>query len=268
VTNTETLPAAAGSAMRRRVVSLFGLPFDRLTLDETVAAIRHACATRRRLFLSTANVNFVVQAQRDAAFRKSLLDSDLCVADGAPIVWISRLVGRPLPERVAGADVFEALRRSIGPTPVTVYFFGGPPGVAERACASLGRERGGLRCVGFQFPGFGDIASMSRPETIACINAAAPDFIVVALGASKGQAWIQANRHQLDAPVLCHLGAVVNFVAGNVARAPRWVARSGFEWLWRIAQEPALFRRYLGDFFALLRLATHEVMQARRGHTP
>jgi N-acetylglucosaminyldiphosphoundecaprenol N-acetyl-beta-D-mannosaminyltransferase len=264
VTSAETPPGAAESVSPRRVVHLFGLPFDRLTLDETVAAIRRACATRRRLFLSTANVNFVVQAQRDGAFRQSLLDSDLCVADGAPIVWISRLVGRPLPERVAGADVFEALRRGSASAPVRVYFFGGPPGVAERACAALGRERGGIRCVGFESPGFGDVASMSGPDTIARINAAAPDFVVVALGASKGQAWIQANRDRLDATVLCHLGAVVNFVAGSVARAPRWVARSGFEWLWRIAQEPALLRRYLGDAFALLRLVTRELLQARR----
>ena len=265
MTSAETPFTAAGPAVPRRVVHLFGLPFDVTTLDGTVAEIRRACATRRRMFLSTVNVNFVVQAQRDAAFRQSLFDSDLCVADGAPLVWLSRLLGRPLPERVAGADIFEALRRGSTDAPVSVYFFGGPPGVAERACAVLRRECSGVRCVGFESPGFGDVASMSRPETIARINAAAPDFVVVALGAAKGQAWIQANRDQLVAPVLCHLGAVVNFVAGNVARAPRWVARSGFEWLWRIAQEPTLFRRYLGDFFALLRLLTNELLQARRG---
>lgn len=259
------LPPPPPVASSRRVVNLFGLPFDALTLAQTVATIRQACAMRRRLFLSTANVNFVVHAQRDPAFRQSLLDSDLCVADGAPIVWISRLLGRPLPERVAGADVFEALRRGVGNAPVSVYFFGGPPGIAERACAVLAREQGGVRCVGFECPGFGDIASMSRPETIERINAAAPDFVVVALGAVKGQAWIQANRNRLEAPLLCHLGAVVNFVAGTVERAPPWVARSGLEWLWRVFQEPALARRYLGDFFALLRLLVIELLHARRG---
>ena len=256
---------AAEAVSARRFVHLFGLPFDALTLAETVAEIRRACVTRRRLFLSTANVNFVVHAQRDPAFRQSLLDSDLCVADGAPIVWISRLLGRPLPERVAGADVFEALRRDGGSTPVSVYLYGGPEGTAERACQMLGRERGGVRCVGFECPGFGDVASMSGPDTIAQINAAMPDFVVVALGAVKGQAWIQANRQQLNAPVLCHLGAVVNFAAGSVVRAPRWIALSGFEWLWRVGQEPALARRYLGDFFALMRLLGAELLQARRG---
>ena len=252
-------------ASSRRVIRLFGLPFDALTLGETVAEIRHACVARRRLFLSTANVNFVVHAQRDPAFRQSLLDSDLCVADGAPIVWISRLLRRPLPERVAGADVFEALRCSRDSVTVSVYLFGGPPGAAERACETLSREKGGVRCVGFECPGYGDVASMSHPDTIARINAAAPDFVVVALGAAKGQAWIQGNRHHLDAPVLCHLGAVVNFVAGNVVRAPPWIARSGFEWLWRVCQEPALARRYLGDFFGLMRLLAAELLKPRGG---
>lgn len=258
---------AAATVSPRCFVNLFGLPFDALTVDQTVARIRHACGTRERLFLSTANVNFVVHAQRDPAFRQSLLDSDLCVADGAPIVWISRLLGRPLPERVAGADVFEALRRGSGSIPVSVYFFGGPPGAAQLACEVLDREGGGVRCVGFECPGFGDVTSMSQPDTIARINAASPDFVVVALGAIKGQAWIQANRMHLKAPVLCHLGAVVNFVAGNVVRAPRWVARSGFEWLWRVGQEPALARRYLGDSFALLRLLAAELLPVRRGPT-
>lgn len=251
----------------RRIVKLFGLPFDALTLDETVASIRHACVARRRLFVSTANVNFVVNAQRNEDFRQSLLDSDLCVADGAPIVWISRLLGRPLPERVAGADVFDALRRTSGSEPVKVYLFGGPPGVAERACAVLEAEARGVRCVGFEFPGFGDIPSMSSKPTLARINSAAPDFVVVSLGAVKGQAWIRANRDQLDAPVLCHLGAVVNFVAGSVKRAPRWVARSGFEWMWRVGQEPALVRRYVNDLFALLRLIPGELLQVRKSRT-
>lgn len=265
--NADPHVGAVGGLPPRHVVQLFGLPFDVSTLDETVAEIRHACVSRRRLFLSTANVNFVVHAQRDAAFRQSLFDSDRCVADGAPLVWLSRLLGRALPERVAGADIFEALRRGSSGAPVSVYFFGGPPGVAERACAVLRREQGGVRCVGFDCPGFGDVASMSRPETIARINAAAPDFVVVALGAAKGQAWIQANRHQLDAPVICHLGAVVNFVAGNVSRAPRWVARMGIEWLWRVGQEPALARRYVGDFFALLGLVAAELLHTRRRRT-
>ena len=248
----------------RRVVNLFGLPFDALTLDETVAAVRQACAKQRRLFLSTANVNFVVHAQRDPAFRQSLRDSDLCVADGAPIVWISRLLGRPLPERVAGADVFEALRRRDDAAPVSVYLFGGPPGAAERASQVLNDERGGMRCVGYACPGFGSVDSMSTPEILERINRAKPQFVIVALGAVKGQTWIQRNRLRLDAAVISHLGAVVNFAAGRISRAPAWVARTGFEWAWRIAHEPALWRRYAFDGAQFVSLVWREVRRSKK----
>lgn len=242
----------------RRLVSLLGLPFDCITLAQTVDCIRAAAAERTPLFLSTANVNFVVSAQHDAAFRDSLFESQLCVADGTPLVWIARLLRLPLRERVAGADVFQALREHAGP-PLGVYFFGGPPGVAERACAVLNAEGRGLCCVGYQSPGFGSVESMSTPEQLQHIRAARPDFLVVSLGARKGQAWIRRNRHAIDVPVVSHLGAVVNFVAGAVARAPAWMGAAGIEWCWRIAQEPALWRRYASDGWQLLRLVATQV---------
>ena len=120
-------------------------------------------------------------------------------------------------------------------------------------------------CVGFESPGYGDVESMSSPETIQRINAARADFVVVSLGAQKGQAWIVRNRERLSAPVVSHLGAVVNFVAGEVLRAPRWMQRGGMEWAWRILQEPALARRYAKDGFVLFGLVVREVwLRVRR----
>lgn len=251
------------SVAKRKVITLLDLPFDAVTLEETVAIVRHACMARERLFLTTVNVNFVVAAHRDAAFKKSIVDSDLCVADGMPIVWLSRMLGLPLPERVAGADLFDALRRHPGP-PVRVYFFGGPPGVAERAAQVLNSEAGGVSCTGFESPGFGSVESMSTQPIIDRINAAQADFVVVALGAVKGQAWIERNRSRFDAPVVSYLGAVVNFVAGTVPRAPAWLPRMGLEWMWRIAQEPGLLRRYASDGARFIALVLRQV--TRRGH--
>ena len=232
-------------------VWLLGLPFDVLTLDDLAARVHHSARTRERLFLSTANINWVVMCAQDAAMRRSVMDSDLCVADGTPLVWLSRWVGARLPERVAGSALFNALRRPSTQPPLKVYFFGGPPGVADQACERLNAEGGGCVAVGAQSPGYGDLDSMSRPEQIDLINAAQPDFVVVSLGARKGQAWIQRNRHTLEAPVIAHLGAVVSFVAGALPQAPAWVGRLGAEWLWRIAQEPTLWRRYGGDALQL-----------------
>ena len=230
----------------RPLVTILGLPFDVVDLDEAVARIRADAFAGRRCFLSTPNLNFAMASRSDAAFRGSVLRSDLSVVDGMPLVWIARLLGLPIRQRVSGSDVFEALQGH-GETPIDVFFFGGPPGVAARAAERVNRRGGGLRCVGFDEPGFGSTESMSTEAQIQRINACRPHFVIVALGAKKGQAWIEHNADRLTAPVLSHLGAVVNFAAGGVARAPRWVQRCGGEWLWRIKEEPGLWRRYWSD---------------------
>lgn len=230
----------------RRLVCVLGLPFDAVDLNQAVQCIRNAAFGTRRCFVSTPNLNFVMTARSDAGFRGSVLRSDLSLADGMPLVWAARLLGLPLTERVAGADVFEALQAHAGP-PVTVFLFGGPPGVAERAGEAINRRGGGLRCVGFDAAGFGSVESMSGDERIERINRSGAQFVIASLGAGKGQAWLERNAARLTAPVLAHLGAVLNFAAGNVQRAPRWMTASGLEWLWRIKEEPALWRRYWRD---------------------
>jgi N-acetylglucosaminyldiphosphoundecaprenol N-acetyl-beta-D-mannosaminyltransferase len=239
---------------QREVWCVLGLPFDAIDVVTAVQRFRDAALSRTPCFVSTPNLNFLVAARSDEAFRSTVLRSDLSVADGMPLVWVARTLGIPIPERVAGASIFEALSRHAG-APLGVYFFGGPEGSAAKACEQLNRKAGGLHCVGYHMPGFGSVESMSDDATLARINASGASFVVVSLGAKKGQAWIEHNRARLDAPLLCHLGAVVNFVAGSVSRAPPWMQRLGLEWLWRVKEERGLWRRYSqdgGQFASLL----------------
>lgn len=243
----------------RPVHAILGLPFDALTLDDAAARIRRSVIYRQRCFLSTPNVNFLVGTRRDDGFRQSVLHSDLSVVDGMPIVWWARHLGLPLRERVAGADLFEHLSRGEPGLPaVRVYFFGGPSGVAAAASEALASHGHGVVGVGGESPGFGPIASMDLETTAQRIDASGADFVLVALGAQKGQNWIEAMRSRLKAPVIAHLGAVVNFAARTVRRAPRWTQRLGLEWAWRIFEEPALWRRYATDGWALLGLLWSE----------
>jgi N-acetylglucosaminyldiphosphoundecaprenol N-acetyl-beta-D-mannosaminyltransferase len=230
-----------------------------IDLDTAVARIHAAVASRTRLFISTPNTNFVVAARHDAAFRDSVFHSDLSLMDGKPLVWAARLMGIPVPERVSGADVFEALRRP-GSDPMSVYLFGGQPGVAARAAANINASQGPLKCVGFDKAGFGSVEDMSDDATIDRINASGADFLVVSLGAAKGQAWIEHNLPRLQVPVVSHLGAVVGFVAGSLKRAPPWMRRSGLEWLWRVKEEPHLWKRYVSDGLVFLRLLAFDVI--------
>lgn len=237
----------------REVYCLLGLPFDAVDLAGAEQRIRAAAAQRRRCFLSTPNLNFLVACQSDAPFRNSVIHSDLVVADGMPLVWLCRLLGIPIRQRVAGSTLMERLRRNAD-SKLSVYFFGGLDGVAEAACKRLSGENRGLICAGYASPGFGSIADMSTDDIIQRINESHADFLVVALGARKGQAWIEHNLARLSVPVMSHLGAVVNFVAGSVRRAPGWLQSLGLEWIWRIKEEPALWRRYFADGLVLLRL--------------
>ena len=256
------LPWRLGSVpdFSRNVHCLLGVPIDAADMAGTVAALRQAIRLRQPCFLSTPNLNFLVACQSDPAFRRSLLDSDLAIADGMPLVWVARLLGIPIRERVAGSSLVERLHRSSSGEPIRVFFLGGPEGAAAAAAQALVARPGGLACVGFANPGFGSIAAMSPPELIDRINRSGADFLVVALGAKKGQAWILHNRSRLAVPVASHLGAVINFLAGTVRRAPPWMQAAGLEWLWRIREEPALVRRYWRDGLAFGRLLLTRVL--------
>jgi N-acetylglucosaminyldiphosphoundecaprenol N-acetyl-beta-D-mannosaminyltransferase len=237
------------------------LPFDAIDTAQTVALLLARAGSGERCFFSTPNLNFLITSLQDPAFRDSVMRSSLSLADGMPVVWLARLLGLPLTSRVAGATVFEQLRAQRG-TPLNVYFFGGPDGVAQQAADVLNADGGDMRCVGAYSPGFGTLAEMSSPAIVECINASQADLLVVALGAKRGQTWIEHNLDALRTPLVSHLGAVVNFVAGTVKRAPSGVGRFGLEWVWRIKEEPALWRRYWRDGVALLQLLTTRALPA------
>lgn len=237
----------------RRVVPILGVPFDVVDMAQAAQRITEAIEARRPFFLSTPNLNFLALCQRDETFRRSVLQSDLSVADGVTVVLLARLFGRPLPERVAGSSLFDLIGRQLGKR-LRVYLFGGPDGVAERAAQRLNEHTDTPCVVGWQSPGFGTVAQLSEPRYLQPISDSQPNFVLVALGAHKGQAWILRNLESLPNGVVSHLGAVIDFVAGSVKRAPRAVQALGLEWLWRIKERPSLWRRYWDDAVLVLPL--------------
>jgi N-acetylglucosaminyldiphosphoundecaprenol N-acetyl-beta-D-mannosaminyltransferase len=253
----------------REVYCLLGVPVDAIGMPEALSFVEHAVRERKPCFLSTVNLNFLALSRRYPEFHRSLLDSDLCTADGVGVTTLARLNGVSLPERVSGADLLDLFRsrRVLPERRLKLFLFGGQEGVAAIACQKLG-EGAGATCAGYRFPGFGDIEDMSDAATIAAINASGADAVIVSLGARKGQAWIMANRHRIEAPVISHLGAAINFLAGTVKRAPRAMQRLGLEWLWRIGAEPYLWKRYAGDAALVARalVATRAERLGRSGH--
>ncbi len=253
--------------LRRRVHGMFGLAFDEIDMAGTVAQVRQCVQRRERCFMSTVNLNFTITSQHHEAVRTSLLSSDLVVVDGMPLVWTAKAMGIPIRERVAGSDLFDELQRTPNghtDAAMRVYFFGGEDGVAAKASDVLNARESALRCVGFSSPGFVSMEAMSQPVQLDAINRTHADFLAVSIGAAKGQAWILANQDRLSAPVISYLGAVVNFVAGHVERAPVAMRQLGLEWLWRILAEPAIWRRYAHDGMAFAKLLRKQVWPAWR----
>jgi N-acetylglucosaminyldiphosphoundecaprenol N-acetyl-beta-D-mannosaminyltransferase len=236
-----------------------GLPFDAMSMDEAVHFLQQARVSRRKCFFSTPNLNFVMASQKQAGFRESVCMSNLSLADGMPLVWVAKLLNIPIRERVSGSDLFDRLRCQTESL-WRVFFFGGPKGVGQTACLAIGDQSVGVLPTGYIYPGFVSTDEMCRDDLLQCINQSAPDMVVVSLGAAKGQDWICRNHNRIDAPVIGHLGAVINFVAGKVKRAPLWMQRSGLEWVWRAKEESSLIRRYLNDGLSFVRVLTTQVL--------
>jgi N-acetylglucosaminyldiphosphoundecaprenol N-acetyl-beta-D-mannosaminyltransferase len=251
--NSYSVASPLPDDLAREVYCILGLPIDAIDMATVLRRIEAAAASRAPFLISTPNLNFLVTSRSDSEFRESLLQSDLCPADGMAIVWIARLTGVPIKERVSGSDIFAALQAPRARR-LTVCLFGGASGVGAAAAATLNAEPVGLRCVGTVDPGFGTVGDMSRDDLINRVNSSAADFLAVSLGAKKGQLWLQRNHKRLTIPIRAHLGTVINFQAGTVKRAPPRLRAWGLEWLWRIKEEPQLWRRYGYDGWVLLRL--------------
>ena len=249
----EPVDSARPDDLSREVFGLLGIPLDAVDLETVLRCIDASVDARAPFWLSTPNVNFLMMSRSEEAFRESLLMSDCCPADGMPLVWIARLLGVPIPKRVSGSDIFQALRLRAAPKRrLNVFLFGGAEGVAEKVCHTLNHEVGGLACVGVLNPGFGSTAEMSSGPMLKGINSSGADLLTVFLSARKAQAWLLRNYDHLEVPFRAQFGATINLQAGSVKRAPMWIQKLGFEWLWRIKEEPYLWRRYWNDGVGLL----------------
>ena len=236
------------------------MPIDAVDMETVQRSIAAAAIRTEPFLISTANLNFLATSLRDAEFRELLLISNLCSADGAPVVWAARMLGAPMRGRIAGSDMFMALRAAKRAPPLKVFLFGGDADIAAEASKRINAERNGMACVGTLFPGFGSVADMSAGDIIETVNASQAQFLAVALGAKKGQAWLLHNHTRLTVPVRVHLGATLNFAAGTVRRAPAALQQLGLEWFWRITEEPQLWRRYWNDGLTFIRLIATRIV--------
>lgn len=234
-----------GSATTHSIssVELLGHRIDRLELDATAKRCHDAVVRKERIHHVSLNAAKVVSARDDQRLAIILRDAQLVTADGQSLVWASRLLGDPLPERVPGIDLMLRLFDIAEMKGFRVFFLGARLDVLGRALAHLRVRYPRLAIAGSHHGYFDDADGKAICDEI---NAARPDILFVAMSSPRKEYWVSDYGHLLDVPVIIGVGGALDVVAGVVVRAPLWVQRAGFEWAFRLLQEPRrLWRRYL-----------------------
>ena len=238
-----TPEAEKSPAQRPRRVSVVNCGIDALTFAETLADVERLIHARRPAQHCVVNASKAVQMEKDPRLREIVGSCDLVNADGQSIVWASRILRRPVPERVTGIDLFEALLGLAAERGYGVYFLGATSDILEGAVARARREHPTLRICGWH-DGYWDAAA--EDELVARVRVSRPDILFVALPSPRKEYWLAEHLEKLDVPFSMGVGGSFDVYAGKTKRAPLWMQRSGMEWSYRFWQEPVrMWQRYL-----------------------
>lgn len=222
---------------------------DNLTMSEALEAIDKLILENRNAFVVTPNVDHIVQLEKGGELCEVYKNANLILADGKPLIWISKWYGTPIKEKISGSDLFPLLCEHAVKRNYRIFFLGAAKGVAAKAAKNLSKRYPGLQIVGTYSPPMGFEKNTSELLNIEKkIKRVAPHILIVGLGCPKQELFIFHNRERLNVPISLGLGASFDFEAGNIRRAPKWMSDYGFEWLFRIFQDPKrLIKRYLFD---------------------
>lgn len=221
-----------------------GCDVDVVTMQQALGWCLETCRSEgpARILL-TANASHLVMMQDDPALRDACAASDFIVADGMSVVWASRLLGTPLPERVTGIDLFTELLRVAPQHRLRVFLLGAKPEVIARLATLLEEGPGGIKLAGWRDGYFGPADEAAVVRDVA---AARPDILFVGMPSPFKDIWCERHRAALGARLVIGVGGAFDVLAGDVRRAPGWMQRGGLEWFWRFLLEPRrLWRRYL-----------------------
>ncbi len=247
--NQATRDALSERLETHRWITLCGLDFLQITEADCVDLIASSAAAGSGGWVITPNLDVLRKCVFEPEVMEMTKRADVRVADGMPLVWASKLQKTPLPERVSGSNLVEPIAHACAEKGLRVFLLGGAPGIVERARPALLERVPGLDIAGVFCPPFGfekDVEEMERIRE--SVTAAQPDLVFVALSFPKGERLIEQLRRDLPNAWWVGVGISFSFVSGDVKRAPRWMQKSGMEWLFRLSQEPGrLARRYLID---------------------
>jgi len=238
----------------RKKVNILDVRVDNLTVEELEAGIMDFAASKGVKVVMYANANSINLAKRDVKFREILNSADILHSDGWGVIWASRFFKTPLKEKIVVTDFFVDFCEKLAKRGLNIYLLGGKPGVAEKAKARLRQAAPSLNIVG---ENHGYFDEKHDKELVNKINDSRPDILIVGMGTSRQEKWIYRNRHHLQASLCWAVGGLLDFISGEIKRAPAWMCNTNLEWLYRLYREPQrLWKRYLmGNLIFTLRVA-------------
>jgi N-acetylglucosaminyldiphosphoundecaprenol N-acetyl-beta-D-mannosaminyltransferase len=218
-------------------------------MAETLSYIEDLILSKKKSYIVPINVDMVVKMEDDLLLKKIVDEATLTLVDGKPLIWISKIFNNPIKEKVSGSDLVPELCKIAAEKKYSIFIIGGAEGVALKAKENLERENNQINIVGTYSPPFGfEKNELELTKINSMISAVHPDIVVACFGCPKQEKWVFENYPKYNGTVSICAGATVDFLAGNVKRAPKWMCNNGLEWLFRLFQEPnRLFKRYFVD---------------------
>ncbi len=223
-------------------VKVMGIGFDPVDLDAAFAKFIKLLDEDKTNYVVTPNPEFLMEASKNKEFYIALNSADMSIADGIGVIYAAKILKKPLKTRVTGIDLMNEILRFLARTGRSYFLFGAKPGVAEMAAKNIDETYKGIKCVGYQD---GYFQEKDEGKIIDKINLAKPDVLFVGLGAPKQELWVKNNLDILNASVCLCIGGAIDVHSGNVKRAPKWISKIGFEWLYRGIKEPKRFKRLI-----------------------
>ena len=220
---------------------------DNLTMDEALLEIDHIIQEECGTYVVTPNVDHIVQLETNKDLQMAYQNARLRITDGKPLIWISKLYRTPIKEKISGSDLFPKLCELSAQKGYRMFFLGAAEGVAARAAEGLRQRYPNLQVVGTYSPPIGfENNELEMENIVNKVRDSKPHILIVGLGCPKQEMFMYHTCRQLCVPISLGLGASFDFEAGNIKRAPKWMADHGLEWLFRITQDPKrMIRRYL-----------------------
>ncbi len=237
-------------------IKLLNTRVNNLTMPQAVKAVEYLIRANRKAYVVAVNVDVIMKMEKDNLLKKLTDEADLVLVDGKPLVWISKLHRRPVKAKISGSDLVPELCSLAAKKGYTIFILGGKEGVAEKAKIRLQQQYPGIKITGTYAPPFGFEKDQAELDHInSMITEVHPDLLITCFGCPKQEKFIYENKEFYDAKVSICAGATVDFLAGTVNRAPKWMSEHGLEWFYRFLQEPRrMFKRYFIDDIKILGL--------------